>query len=50
MKKTIGISLIVVGIMVGLFIRLNIGIAVAFLGALFVSPELLAKLTQKRKP
>jgi len=49
MKKVIGISLIVVGVGVALFVRLGVGIGIAFVGALVVSPELLSKLTEKRK-
>jgi hypothetical protein len=50
MKKIIGISLIVVGVLIAIFVRPNIGIVVALLGGLLASPELLSKLTEKKKP
>ena len=50
MKRVIGISLIVVGVLIAVFVRLNIGIAVALVGGLLASPELLSKLTERKKP
>jgi hypothetical protein len=49
MKKAIGITLIVIGIIVGLFVRLDFGLVIGFVGALLVSSKLLAKLTEKRR-
>jgi hypothetical protein len=48
-KKVIGIALIIVGIAVGIFVRLDVGIAIGFVGALLVSSKLLDKLTEKKR-
>lgn len=48
MKKAFGISLFVAGVLVGLFVRLQAGVVIAFIGALIISPKLVANLTERR--
>jgi hypothetical protein len=49
MKKVIGTTLIVIGIAFAIFVRLGIGVFIAFIDVLVVSPKLLSKLAEKRK-
>jgi hypothetical protein len=48
MKKAIGTTSIVIGVVVGIFLRLDLGLAIDFVGALLVSAKLLPKLIEKR--
>jgi len=47
-RNAFALSLLFVGIVVGLFVRFDVGLGIAFSGVLLGSPKMLAKFQERR--